>query len=316
LNDVQTAVLGLLWPVLALSGCRPATPSPIPAPSATAGDTPAAAAPTPAFGPLTIGLSLRRVDVNGTERTYYLYVPKDFSIENPLSVVMVFHGYGQEGGTIIPAAGFNPLADSHSFLAVYPNGSGPEGQLSWNAGGCCGYALENGVDDVAFVRRILVDLGGRAAVDPRRIFAAGFSNGGILAYRLACRLSDVLAAVAPVSAAYFADGCRPSEPVSVIHIHGSADEAVPFAGGTTGGMEWPPVEDGLAAWAAFNGCSRNPLRGGIGMATRIFYSGCDAGSSVELFLLKDIGHRWPPDGVWPASRTIWEFFSAHPKREK
>lgn len=92
--------------------------------------------------------------------------------------------------------------------------------------------------------------------------------------------------------------------------------AVPFAGGTTGGMERPPVEEGPAARAAFDGCSRIPIRDEIGMATRIFYSGCDAGSSVVLYLLKDIGHRWPPDGMWPASRTIREFFAPHPKRDE
>jgi polyhydroxybutyrate depolymerase len=300
-----------------LGGCGP-TPTPPAAPTPTTTITPAptaaAAASLPAAALPATGLSERRLIVGGMERTYYLYVPRDISVDSLLPVVMVFHGYGQEGSVMVPATGFNKLADENGFLAVYPNGSGPAGELTWNAGGCCGYAHQQGIDEPAFVRQILADLGRWAAVDTQRIYATGFSNGGILAYRLACDMSDTLAAIASVSGPLFHDACRPKQPVSVIHIHGSADDAVPFAGGTINGTDWPPVEKGLAAWARFDECSNYPLTDPAGLAIRTFYLGCRSGAAVELYLIKDMGHRWPPAGVWPASQTIWGFFAAHPKR--
>ncbi len=296
-----------------MASCAPNT-----APSATSPtDTPTvmASAQSPTAAPLVTGLSERKITVGELKRTYYLYVPKDFSVDEPVPVVMVFHGYGQEGSYMVPATGFDNLADANGFFVVYPNGTDPGGELSWNAGECCGYAHQNGIDESAFVRQILADLGSWAAVDPKRIYATGFSNGGILSYRLACDMSDTLAAVAPVSGTLFYDGCKPKQPVSVIHIHGSTDDTVPFAGGTAYDTDFPPVEKGITAWAGFDGCENPPQTEQAGMATHTMYSGCQNGTAVELYLLKDVGHRWPPEGVWPASRTIWEFFAAHPKPE-
>jgi len=316
MRKLHPSILLTLPVMVLLTGCKAAIPAASP-PAESAAAAPAAETPTrtPESTPLTTGLSLRKIDVDGMRRTYYLYVPRGIRVQDPLPVVMVFHGYGQEGGNMVPAAGFNTLADDEGFLVVYPNGSGSAGDSSWNAGDCCGFAFADGIDEPAFVRRILSDLGQWAAIDPRRIYATGFSNGGILAYRLACDMAGTLAAVAPVAATLFYDACRPSEPVSVLHIHGSADETVPVAGGGAGDTVWPPVEAGIAAWAEFDGCGPEPLTERVGIATRIYYLGCARGSAVNLYLLDDVGHRWPPEGVWPASRTIWSFFAAHPKAQ-
>jgi polyhydroxybutyrate depolymerase len=308
-------LLLVLPAAILLAGCGSTTTAFPPAPTESATRAPAAGtfARTSASTPLTTGLSLRKIDVGGVQRTYYLYVPKGYRLQDPLPVVLIFHGSGQEGSNMVPGTGFNTLADANGFLAVYPNGSGPGEGLSWNAGECCGFAFTLGIDEPAFVRRILSDLERWVAIDPKRIFATGFSNGGILSYRLGCDMADTLAAVAPVAGTLFYDACRPSEPVSVIHIHGSADTTVPFAGGNSNNTEWPPVEQGISAWAEFNGCGKAPLTEQVGMVTRIYYLGCAGGTAVNLYLLQDLGHRWPPEGVWPASRTIWDFFAAHPK---
>jgi len=121
-------------------------------------------------------------------------------------------------------------ADKETFLAVYPRGTGRV--LTWNSGACCGYAMENRVDDTGFLHALIDKLERDYAVDRRRIFATGISNGGMMSYRLACELSDKIAAIAPVEGAQDL-ACHPANRVSVIVFHGTSDHLVPFEGGTT-----------------------------------------------------------------------------------
>jgi polyhydroxybutyrate depolymerase len=300
---------------LILSGCGSAPVAPTATMEPTATETarpPTATVSAPTTAPLASSLSERTVIVGALERTYYLYVPKNFNSAKPVPVVFSFHGYTGEGSQQVVTTGFNKLADANGFLAVYPNGTGPSAELSWNAGGCCGYAQANNIDESAFVLEILRDLGTGATIDSKRIYASGLSNGGFLSYRLACDLSGTFAAVAPVAGNLLYAACRPQQPVSVIHIHGSADEVVPFAGGGAN-PTWPPVQDGITAWAGFDGCDPNPQTEQNGIATHTVYSSCRDGSAVELYLLEGIGHRWPAELIWPTSQTIWDFFAAHPK---
>jgi polyhydroxybutyrate depolymerase len=127
----------------------------------------------------------------------------------PVPLVFVFHGLGEAANLIQQASGMNAVSDANGFIVVYPNGSGSSGALSWNAGKCCGYALKNNVDETAFIRQIIVDVGTFAQIDPKRTYASGFSNGGLLSYRLACEMSDTFAAVAPVAGVLLFDQCQP-----------------------------------------------------------------------------------------------------------
>ena len=143
-----------------------------------------------------------------------------------------FHGGGTNAKTMVRFCGLNETADRDGFLAVYPNGSGRNPNLlTWNAGNCCAYAMRQNVDDVGFVGALLDDLSGFANVDPKRVFATGMSNGGMLAYRLASELSQRIASIASVSGPMGTDACRPTRPVSVLHFHGTSDEFAPYAGG-------------------------------------------------------------------------------------
>jgi polyhydroxybutyrate depolymerase len=282
---------------------RPTPLPPTPSPAAVATLTPA---------PAELSLTQRKVAVGPLERTYYLHVPKMLPAGTPVPVVFVFHGYTGDGIGMAPLTRFNPLADAYRFLVVYPEGTGPAGKLSWNAGGCCGSAAAGDVDESAFVREILADLADvGAAVDPKRMYATGLSNGAMLSYRLACEMSGTFAAVAPVAGILLFDGCRPAQPVSILHLHGTADDVVPYAGGGEG--SWPGVQAGILSWAGFDGCDPAPKTERSGIAAHTLYTGCKAGSAVELYLLDGIGHVWPRTSVWPASQTIWDFFAAHPK---
>src|SRR5437016_6447484 len=110
--------------------------------------------------------------------------------------------------------GLNEKADRAGFLAVYPSGTGRlERALTWNGGNCCGYAMLNKVDDVAFTRGLLDDLAKAVLIDRKRVYATGMSNGAMMVYRLASELSDRIAAIAPVSGPMGTRTCHPKRPV-------------------------------------------------------------------------------------------------------
>jgi polyhydroxybutyrate depolymerase len=260
----------------------------------------------------------RSVDVAGGQRTYLLHVPPGLMGRTAVPVVFVFHGFTMNPKLQLALSDFNPLADTDRFLVVYPAGTGPAQALSWNAGTCCGAASAGNVDEPGFVRAILADLGKTLPLDGRRIYAAGFSNGAFLAYRLACEMSETFAAIAPLAGDVTSLPCAPAERVSVVHFHGMADPSIPYADDDLGDAwtsRWS-VLGSVAFWAAFDGCSAEPQVEQDGVAAHSMYTGCGDGTGVELYVLKGVGHAWPPAEVFPATRTIWNFFAAHPKPEK
>lgn len=287
---------------LSLSGCARTT-------SQTATVPPTAAATIPP------GDSERTLTVDGMERSYFLHVPANLAADQPIPLVLAFHGYTGTGETMEIATGFDGLADTFGFLVAYPNGTGPVGETSWNAVGCCGFAKYNNVDEAAFVRAIIADIQADARIDPKRVYATGFSNGAFLAYRFGCEMSETFAAVAPVAGVLLNNPCRPAQPVSVLHIHGMADPSVPYAGGMTPAEDgvFESVEVSIATWVQLNGCPSTPAVEQIDLAKHTVYEDCQKGTSVELYTLQGIGHTWPPDAILPTSRIIWNFFVAHPK---
>jgi polyhydroxybutyrate depolymerase len=266
---------------------------------------------------LTPGDSTHTLTVGDLERTYLLHIPSGLDSQTPLPVVFVFHGFSQTGEIIQIMSGFNQTADQNSFVLIYPNGV----DQSWNGSGCCGTAVNKDIDDLAFVRQILSDLGTILMVDPKRIYATGFSNGAMFSYRLACEMSDTFAAIAPVSGWLLTDPCQPQQPVSVMHVHGSIDDyggstAPMLVNGVSVEVIFPAVEQGIATWAQLDGCTGTAQVETQGAITHHVYTACKAGSSVELFTLDGGSHAWPNMYAFPSisSPGIWDFFKAHPKR--
>ena len=192
------------------------------------------------------------VQVDGLTRTYRAYVPT--RPKKPAPVVLVFHGGFGTGARVASQTGFDAEAERRGFIAVYPDGIG----RAWNAGPCCGLPARVDLDDIAFVSRLLDKLERQYAIDKRRIFATGISNGGLISYRVACELSNRIAAAAPV-ATTLVSSCSPKTPVSILHIHGLDDQNIPFEGGqgTRGAvnLEWPPAKQGIDAWRRLDGLS-------------------------------------------------------------
>ncbi|MBI5653073.1 MAG: polyhydroxybutyrate depolymerase, partial [Chloroflexi bacterium] len=227
--------------------------------------------------------------------------------------------------------GFSALADKEQFIVVYPNGTGRLGDkiLTWNVGNCCGYALDNMVDDVGFVRALIEKLKREYPIDPKRIYATGISNGGMMAYRLACELSDTLAAIAPVAGALYGE-CKPAHQVAVIAFHGTADQHVLYNGGVPlKQADSHPREDksvafAMSFWVKQNQCNAPAQKSERGKVIVEAYTNCRSNADVTLYTLKDFGHAWPqgakgtawaddPRAEIAATNVMWEFFKTHPK---
>jgi polyhydroxybutyrate depolymerase len=291
-----------------------------------------------AFGSAQAGDGIHRITVDQTARDYVLHVPPALP-DGAVPLVIVLHGGGGSAKSAIAQSGFDAEADKRGFIAAYPEGSdksrpllnalGKPGFLTWNAGGCCGVAVERGMDDVGFIRAMVADIAKDHAIDPKRIYATGLSNGGMMAYRLACEASDLVAAIGAVSAVIVVAPCEPRFPVSVLHIHGSADQNVPLAGGvgpkSITPYSYPPVERSIAFWAARDDCGKDPIVSvpAPGVTLRS-YPLCTQGFAVDYYLIDGGGHAWPggkrllkmldePSQAIAATPLIWRFFAAHPK---
>jgi polyhydroxybutyrate depolymerase len=290
-----------------------------------------AAPPAPALGP---GDHARTLTVGGRERSYLVHVPKSYDPKKPVPVVLAFHGAAMTGRLMALVSGLSPTADREGFLVVYPDGTG-DLVLTWNAGGLRGPLARNKADDVAFTAALLDDLARVAAIDARRVYATGLSNGAMMTYRLAAELSDRIAAIAPVAGAMPNEKFTPKRPVSVLHFHGTADTLVPYKGARgrmPRFMTLLPVEEGARAWAKLNGCPSRPTvadvpnKSGDGMkVTRTFYGPGKEGSEVVLYTCEGGGHVWPgralpfgflgtPIRALSANDLMWEFFRKHPRK--
>jgi polyhydroxybutyrate depolymerase len=288
-------------------------------------------------GALDPGDHTRSLTVGGRKRTYLVHVPKACDGKKACPVVLAYHGGGSNAEQMARFCGLNETADKAGFIVVYPNGTGRLAKLlTWNGGNCCGYAMLNKVDDVAFTKALLDDLAKVAKIDPKRVYATGMSNGAIMAYRLASELSDRIAAIAPVAGPMGAKECRPKRAVPVIHFHGTKDEFAPFAGGrgakSISGTDFYSVDHSIRAWVKANGCKEKPEKVDLPnkakdgtRTTRTTYGSGKNNSEVVLVTIEGGGHTWP--GRVPrlevlgkatknvsANEMMWEFFKKHPMK--
>jgi polyhydroxybutyrate depolymerase len=283
----------------------------------------------------------RSLAIGGLTRTYIVHVPPRVSEGRPLPVVFAFHGGGGNASGFKAYAGLDALADREGFVVVYPDGSGRFGRrlLTWNAGGCCGYAAAQNVDDVGFTVAVLRDVARNVSIDPARVYATGHSNGGMMAYRLAINASERVAAIAPVAGAMQAASFPPARPVAVLHIHSLDDPRALYAGGlgppfpgTQSRVTHRAVEPELRRWVTHDRCPAEPRtveqrttpsRGGPDhTATLLVWAPCAGGTEVQLWKLTVAGHGWPgghvllpekimgPETVTiDAALEVWRFVS-------
>jgi polyhydroxybutyrate depolymerase len=312
LASAASCALVLVTVLAALTGCRADPPQPVPP-----GASPTAASAIP------VGSSTHSIAVGGATRTYIVYRPAVLSGRAPL-VVMLHGGFGS-ASQAEKSYRWDAEADSGHFLVAYPDGLG----RAWNTGGgCCGTPGRANTDDVGFITAMVSALSRALPVDPSRVYATGISNGGIMAYTLACR-TTIFAAIGPDSATELAD-CPDPAPVSVIAIHGTADHNIPYNGGPGDGtahIDGPSVPAVNAAWRRVDQCAP-PVAAIAGPVTSAVAK-CPDGRAVELVTIAGAGHQWPgavakpavqkllrldpPSTALNATAVIWRFFAAHPR---
>ena len=266
--------------------------------------------------------SVHTVLSNGIERTYKLYVPSVPS-SHVLPVMIVLHGGLGNAELIENSSGMNSVADTGPFIAAYPNGT--EGILArmnnrrtWNAGNCCGIAAKKNIDDVKFIRMMIEDIASKYAIDRTRIYVAGMSNGAMMAYRLACEIPDLIAAIIPVSGTLAVNTCERGKDVPVMHIHGELDENVPYSGGSgsrsIARISHRSVPETVRLMTASRQC-RPPVISDHDNRIISSYA-CAGGAPFTLVKLKGGGHSWPGSlhrevhaggDQYLASEQAWEF---------
>jgi len=271
--------------------------------------------------PVAAGTSVVANLLSGHQtRIYRVHVPRGYTPRVPIPLVLSFHGHGSNATGQERLTGFSILADLHDFLAVYPQGTiGADGKTGWSSGG----PGRPTSDDLLFVSDLLTKMQAEFCIDPQRIYATGFSNGGGMTALLACQLAGRIAAFAPVSGSYYPQpgGCRPGRPISLLEFHGTGDHVVPYNGRASTGLL--SVPEWLQEWVGRDSCPDTPsVQTQAGDVTTYTWTGCAAGAVIEHYRIAGWGHRWPAlpatdaqetdSGVPVASVLIWRFFVAHP----
>ena len=288
--------------------------------------------PSPSGGAIPVGRSSHKIKIDGRERTYLIYRPATLSVAATAPLVVVLHGALGTGAQAETSYRWDAEAERGRFLVAYPNGV----RRAWAASErCCGMPARANIDDVGFIKQMVAAIAADAPVDARRVYATGISNGAMLAYRLGCD-TTLFAAIGPV-AGTMVNPCRHPAPLSLIHIHGTADRIIPYGGGpgrlsngrgrphrqTSG----PPVPQLIATWRKVNRCAA-PIDEANGVVSTSVAT-CPDGRAVELITITGAGHQWPgtvsppgaerprhvdpPSKALDATSTIWLFFAAHPK---
>jgi polyhydroxybutyrate depolymerase len=282
--------------------------------------------------------------VDGSVRTYLVHVPVSYNQDNPTPLVLALHGGGGNAAKTqkVTNNGFDLLSEKEGFIIVYPNGI----EKNWNDGRDVRRyrAQRDKIDDVAFISALIDELAEEYNIDRARVYATGISNGAMMCLRLACELSDKIAAVAPVVGAMPVNltfSCRPSEPVSLLFINGTDDPLVPWRGGSVrfGRLSLGrviSVPETVVLWASHDNCPVEPalteepdtdLKDGTRIK-RATYGPCQDDTEIVFYTVEGGGHAWP--GGYPyasvrfigktsrdmdACKVIWEFFKKHRRRE-
>ncbi|WP_161861095.1 alpha/beta hydrolase family esterase [Algicella marina] len=255
-------------------------------------------------------------------RSYLIAVPE--GVKQPPLVVML-HGGGGNGAQSARSSGMTAPALRRGFAIAYPDGSGRSRMKTWNAGHCCARAALTRMDDVAFVLRVADDAARRFGTDRSNLFVAGMSNGGMLAERIAAERPREVRAVASVAGVLDLARIKPRGAVPVLHMHGTEDEMVPYAGGRGAlGLTYAAAEDVLTAFLQAQRRGLTKTRKVIdqardGMQTEKFtYASSSGRPEVVFYRIVGGGHAWP-GGSRGRSTTrdinapheIFAFFKAH-----
>jgi polyhydroxybutyrate depolymerase len=261
----------------------------------------------------------------GGDRPAKVYVPSSYDPAKPTPLVVLLHGYGASGSLQELYLNIKKQAEEQGFLYVNPDGTtDASGKRFWNATkACCDYG-DTGVDDEGYLMSLLDEIAAKANVDPKRVHFFGHSNGGFMTYRMACNHADRIAAVGVLAGAMPIDAsqCAPSGPVSVLHVHGTADETIAYEGGSVAaGIEaYPGAQESVGRWLITDSCAEGPFTEskadfeanlpGEDTTERVS-PGCGAGTAVDLWSIEGGKHIPGFNTAFTPAAMTW--LLAHPK---
>lgn len=196
-----------------------------------------------------------------------LIAPLNYDRAHRYPLVLMLHGYQVTSELQDIVFGLMDRVDSRGFILLMPEGTpDSKGKQFWNATEeCCNFdGLE--VDDVSYLSELVEEAARQTNIDRERITVVGQSNGGYMAFRLACDRPDLFRRAASVAGSMPVDPshCAEREPVSILHIHGTVDNVVPYADnregtpGETHGIVSAGAHDTVARWRESNGCEAEP----------------------------------------------------------
>ena len=257
-----------------------------------------------------IGTFSRSIEVDGETREYLIYIPNSYDTIKSVPLLLNFHGFGGSANEFMDDADMRSLAASYSFILVYPQGSSLDGFSHWNA---CPIGGDNksDADDFGFVEAIINKVSSQYNIDVERIYSAGYSNGGMMAYGLANYRSDLIAAVASVSGAMLDCIGSTSHPMPVVHLHGTLDGILPY----NGSSDWSSAQSTLDYWINFNNTITIPTvsidnSGGMSIEHYVYDQG-DRSVSVEHYKYIGGDHVWFSAAFQGrnTSELVWDFVS-------
>ena len=249
---------------------------------------------------------------DGINREYILYVPNSYDETSATPILFNFHGFGGSASQFISRADMRAEAELNSFILVYPQGSCLDGVPHWNP---CPIDGDNksSADDLGFFEAMVNEISSEYTVDMERIYAAGFSNGGMMAFGLANYKSDLIAAVASVSGSMLDCLETPSHPMPVLHLHGTSDGVLPY----NGDASFNSVQNTLDYWTNFNNTVSTPtinIDNTSGMTIEQYvYDQGDNSVSVEHYKYIGGEHTWFDETYQGqnASKLVWDFMSRY-----
>ena len=232
--------------------------------------------------------TLHSISVSGSsKRTYILHVPPTYSTATTVPLMIALHGRTWTASSFRELSQLDQVADSKNFIIAYPDGEG----TMWNAGNCCSTI---GTDDVTLISGMIDSISSKYNIDKTRVWALGWSNGGMMAYRLACELSEKVTAIAIGGAVFATDSCKPAKPVSVFAIHGTDDQTLPIEGYVVG----PPPLKSAEKYAGYAGCT----------SSNATSWSCPNGSKIQVKIENGVGHY--SQSWW---NELTNFLLAHPR---
>ena len=215
---------------------------------------------------------------DGIIREYILYIPNSYYGGSAAPMLFNFHGFGESASDFMSFADMRSLAESDTFILVYPQGSCLDGSSHWNACLSRGDNKSN-ADDFGFIESMISEISSQYSVDMGRIYAVGYSNGGMMAYGLANYKSELIAAVASVSGAMLDCIGPTNHPIPVVHLHGTSDGVLPY----NGSSDWNSVQSTLDHWINFNNTVLTPFITIDNNIERYVYDQGDSLVSVEHY---------------------------------